>query len=469
MHVPRLIVGLGNPGREYERTRHNAGFWWVDAIASARGGRWARESKFSGHVARVEEGGRDFWLLKPGTYMNESGRSVGAFLRFHRIAPAEMLVVHDRGPAQRRQVHPVQRAHQTAAAQAANYPFCTIEPNVGDVAVPEPAARRAREDRRARRRSSRPHQLRRHRRPRARRVQGRGPGQPVSRQHPRLRRRGLRGAASSTTTSSTSRAGSTPSRPRDHRDRADARRPGEPREAPQGTLEKRARRRQGGRATLRLVKLALDPCSTPGKPARAADHRGGGREGLADAPAPHLEARRSTCATSTRPPPTRATRSRPRWPSAPPATAPRGGDLRPHRERDRRSPPDERKEFLDTLGLNRAGAQPAHPRGLRPARAATYFTVGPEGGARLDHPQGRHRAAVAAGVIHTDFERASSAPRPSPTTTSSPEGRAGARDAGRLRLEGKEYVVQDGDVMHFRRARAAAMAAKALRFMTGFP
>lgn len=95
MHVPRLIVGLGNPGREYERTRHNAGFWWVDAIASARGARWAKESKFSGWVARVEEGGRDFWLLKPATYMNESGRSVGVFLRFHRIPPAEMLVVHD--------------------------------------------------------------------------------------------------------------------------------------------------------------------------------------------------------------------------------------------------------------------------------------------------------------------------------------------------------------------------------------
>ena len=95
MHTPRLIVGLGNPGREYERTRHNAGFWWVDAIASARGARWAKESKFSGWVARVTEGGLDFWLLKPATYMNESGRSVGAFLRFHRIEPAGMLVVHD--------------------------------------------------------------------------------------------------------------------------------------------------------------------------------------------------------------------------------------------------------------------------------------------------------------------------------------------------------------------------------------
>lgn len=90
-----LIVGLGNPGREYERTRHNAGFRWVDAVAAARAGRWAKETKFSGWVARVAEGGRDFWLLKPATYMNESGRSVGAFLRFHRIEPERMLVVHD--------------------------------------------------------------------------------------------------------------------------------------------------------------------------------------------------------------------------------------------------------------------------------------------------------------------------------------------------------------------------------------
>lgn len=95
MEPIRLIVGLGNPGREYERTRHNAGYRWVDAIAHGRSVRWAKESKFSGWVARVTEGGQDFWLLKPATYMNESGRSVGAFLRFHRIEPAGMLVVHD--------------------------------------------------------------------------------------------------------------------------------------------------------------------------------------------------------------------------------------------------------------------------------------------------------------------------------------------------------------------------------------
>ena len=91
----RLIVGLGNPGKEYERTRHNAGYWWVDAVAEARHAAWKRETRFSGYTAKVSEGGREFLLLKPSTYMNESGRSVSAFMRFFRIEPAQMLVVHD--------------------------------------------------------------------------------------------------------------------------------------------------------------------------------------------------------------------------------------------------------------------------------------------------------------------------------------------------------------------------------------
>ena len=91
----RLIVGLGNPGTKYERTRHNAGYWWVDAIAGRKGAAWAKESKFSGAIARIAEGGRDIVLLKPATFMNESGRSVSAFVRFFRIDPADMLVVHD--------------------------------------------------------------------------------------------------------------------------------------------------------------------------------------------------------------------------------------------------------------------------------------------------------------------------------------------------------------------------------------
>ena len=91
----RLIVGLGNPGEKYERTRHNAGYWWVDAIAERKRAPWKRETRFSGWSTRVEEGGRDFHLLKPSTYMNESGRSVSALMRFFKIEPAALLVVHD--------------------------------------------------------------------------------------------------------------------------------------------------------------------------------------------------------------------------------------------------------------------------------------------------------------------------------------------------------------------------------------
>ena len=91
----RLIVGLGNPGKEYERTRHNAGFWWVDAIAARKHADWKKETRFSGWTTRVEEGGAAFHLLKPSTYMNESGRSVSALMRFFRIEPGELLVVHD--------------------------------------------------------------------------------------------------------------------------------------------------------------------------------------------------------------------------------------------------------------------------------------------------------------------------------------------------------------------------------------
>jgi peptidyl-tRNA hydrolase, PTH1 family len=95
MESIRLLVGLGNHGPEYERTRHNAGYWWVDAIVHARKARFAKESKFHGWVAKVNEGEREFKVLKPATYMNESGRSVGAFLRFFQIEPGEMLVIHD--------------------------------------------------------------------------------------------------------------------------------------------------------------------------------------------------------------------------------------------------------------------------------------------------------------------------------------------------------------------------------------
>jgi peptidyl-tRNA hydrolase, PTH1 family len=91
----KLIVGLGNPGKKYEATRHNAGFWWVDAIARERGAAFRRETRFHGDVAKVSANGQDIWLVKPSTYMNESGRSVGALAAFYRIDAADVLVAHD--------------------------------------------------------------------------------------------------------------------------------------------------------------------------------------------------------------------------------------------------------------------------------------------------------------------------------------------------------------------------------------
>ncbi len=91
----RLVAGLGNPGQQYAATRHNAGFWWVDQLASELGGRWATEGKFSGQVAKVRGPEGDLWLLKPDTFMNRSGQAVGSLARFYKISPAEVLVVHD--------------------------------------------------------------------------------------------------------------------------------------------------------------------------------------------------------------------------------------------------------------------------------------------------------------------------------------------------------------------------------------
>ncbi|MBL8330687.1 MAG: aminoacyl-tRNA hydrolase [Rubrivivax sp.] len=91
----KLIVGLGNPGTEYEATRHNAGFWWVDAAARALGARLVAERAYFGLVARVNRPEGPLWLLQPQTFMNLSGKSVAALARFFKIAPPEILVVHD--------------------------------------------------------------------------------------------------------------------------------------------------------------------------------------------------------------------------------------------------------------------------------------------------------------------------------------------------------------------------------------
>jgi PTH1 family peptidyl-tRNA hydrolase len=89
----RLVVGLGNPGRKYDATRHNAGFWFLDEVARTTHADFRRETRFHGEVARVP--GTELWLLKPDTYMNHSGRAVSALAGFYRIPADEILVAHD--------------------------------------------------------------------------------------------------------------------------------------------------------------------------------------------------------------------------------------------------------------------------------------------------------------------------------------------------------------------------------------
>ena len=90
-----LVAGLGNPGREYARNRHNVGWMVVEELAHRHGGSW--RSKFSGQLAEIRLDGHKLALLKPETYMNESGKSVGAAARFFKLDPDAVLVVHDEG------------------------------------------------------------------------------------------------------------------------------------------------------------------------------------------------------------------------------------------------------------------------------------------------------------------------------------------------------------------------------------
>lgn len=93
--MTKLIVGLGNPGDEHEKDRHNAGFWFVDALAKQLNTRFEVEKRFHGKVAKAKWKGEDLFLLKPNTYMNLSGQSVGALCRFHKMTSTDILVVQD--------------------------------------------------------------------------------------------------------------------------------------------------------------------------------------------------------------------------------------------------------------------------------------------------------------------------------------------------------------------------------------
>jgi PTH1 family peptidyl-tRNA hydrolase len=94
-HMIKLFVGLGNPGAEYEDTRHNAGFWWVDALARELNVNLVPDKSYFAKVARTQIKGQTIWLLEPQTFMNLSGKSVGALAKFFKIAPQEILVAHD--------------------------------------------------------------------------------------------------------------------------------------------------------------------------------------------------------------------------------------------------------------------------------------------------------------------------------------------------------------------------------------
>lgn len=90
----KLVVGLGNPGRKYEATRHNAGFWWVERLAHAARVELRESARYHGRAGKLA-GPHEIWLLLPDTHMNESGRAVAALAGFYKIEPGEILVVHD--------------------------------------------------------------------------------------------------------------------------------------------------------------------------------------------------------------------------------------------------------------------------------------------------------------------------------------------------------------------------------------
>ena len=94
MNGIKLFVGLGNPGDKYTATRHNAGFWWVDQLAAQTNSKLVLDAKFFGVASKLSPTA-DTWLLKPTTFMNASGKAVAALANYYKIAPAQILVIHD--------------------------------------------------------------------------------------------------------------------------------------------------------------------------------------------------------------------------------------------------------------------------------------------------------------------------------------------------------------------------------------
>ena len=245
---------------------------------------------------------------------------------------------------------------QTAAAQAANYPFCTIEPNVGDVAVPDPRLEVLAGDRRLQGDHPDAADLRRHRRPGARRLQGRGARQPVSRQHPRVRRhRPCRALFRGRRRHPCRGPDRSALRHRDDRDRIDARRSRQPRAArgPQWRRRPRAATRKP-RRLLDLAQRASSNCAkAPGARRRG---RAARSEGCSTRSACSPPSRCSMSATSRRPRPTRATRSpRRSRRAAKEEGAAASSSRRRSRARSRCCRATEQKEYLEAVGLDEPG------------------------------------------------------------------------------------------------------------------
>lgn len=95
----KLLVGLGNPGEKYTATRHNAGFWWIDQLAASTKSRLSLETKLHAIAGKLNRAdlipGEDTWLLKPTTFMNDSGKAVAALARYYKILPEQILIIHD--------------------------------------------------------------------------------------------------------------------------------------------------------------------------------------------------------------------------------------------------------------------------------------------------------------------------------------------------------------------------------------
>ena len=296
---------------------------------------------------------------------------------------------------------------ETAAAQAANYPFCTIEPNVGRVAVPDARLDSICGDRQAAQDDRDPDRVRRHRRPGPRRVQGRRPRQPVPRQHPRGRRHRPCAALLRRRRRHPRRGPRRPDRRRrDRRDRADARRPRQPRAARSQPRQEGAAGRQGSEDRGVGARPGARPAARV--KAGAADEAQGcrGREGAAARSAADRQAgplrlqrrRRRSGRTAMRISSACSRRPQPKARMAVVISAAIEAEIAT-------LPAEEREAFLADLGLDETGLDPHHPRRLRAARPDHLLHRRPQG-SRAPGPSHRGaKAPEAAGEIHTDFER----------------------------------------------------------------